>query len=480
LGLNTNGSAFAVASAVNDAGMAVGYSQKYLGGSNFGYRAVRWDAAGTAATELEHLGLNDSGGTSAQAYDLNNTGTAVGDSQKYVGGIYQGHRAVRWDVSGTAATELGNLGLNSSGVTLAGAYAVNDAGTAVGYSQKYVGGSYHGDRAVIWLPDASAIDLNDLGIMPVPAGGTWTLAQASALSSDGWVAGTGRFDSDGGGPLAAYDRAWVTQVGLGTWTDDFTGSLDGTWGRGRQWSTGTPAMQVGNATFITNGSYTVSLDRDELTNAVLISAGSVRINDNGFTLTALGGLTIAHGATLHGAGTIIGDVMVEGAISPGNSPCTMPIVGNSTWASGGSLLWEINKADGVQGADPGWDLYDVTGVLTIAAVLGNEFIIDLATLTLANSAGQMDGFNELSNYNWTIATADGGIVGFDAGKFLLNTAGFANFFAGSFALSQSGNSITLNYTAPTQTASMPEPAAATLVAFGGLAISLRRRRRVVH
>jgi fibronectin-binding autotransporter adhesin len=338
LGTDSSGVTTATAYAVSAVGTAVGYANKYVGGSNKGGRAVRWDASGTAATELGNLGTDSSGITYAFATAVNAAGTAVGYAQKYVGGSASS-RAVRWDASGTAATELGNLGTNSSGSTTSFAYAVNDAGTAVGYATKYVGGSNMGNHAVMWLPDASAVDLNDLGVAPVPSGGRWTLNTAKALSSDGWVAGEGTFDPDGTGPLAFYTRLWVAQVGLG---GSWTRAAGGTWGRGPNWSTGTPAMQVGNAAFNLNSAYTVALDRDERTKTIALSAGTVTIDFASHTLTTESGLSISPGATLLGAGTLVGDVASAGTIDPGTSPGTLNIVGSLT--NSGTLEFEIAGA----------------------------------------------------------------------------------------------------------------------------------------
>jgi hypothetical protein len=174
-----------------------------------GERAVRWEASGTAATELGNLGTDSSGYTYAYAYAVNGAGTAVGYAGKYVGGSSMGYPAVRWDASGTDVTELGNLGTDSSGYTYAEPYAASDAGTAVGYAKKYVGGSDLGWRAVLWGADGQAIDLNTL---IDPASG-WTLTEADAISENGlWIAGVGTYDPDGAGPLAAYDRLWVMET----------------------------------------------------------------------------------------------------------------------------------------------------------------------------------------------------------------------------------------------------------------------------
>jgi hypothetical protein len=212
-GLGTRGEiAFANANAVNDVGTAVGYAFKYVLGNNVGQRAVRWDASGSTATELENLGVDvGDGSTYAVANAVNHAGTAVGLSAKYVGGKLIGGRAVRWDASGSVATELGNLGTDARGFTNAYAFAVDDAGSAVGYCEKYVAGIDVGSRAVMWGLDGAAIDLNDLGVVANPPDGSWLLTEANAITNNGWVAGVGWFTPTGGSP---YYRAWVGQLGV--------------------------------------------------------------------------------------------------------------------------------------------------------------------------------------------------------------------------------------------------------------------------
>ncbi len=363
LGLNHSGYTEASAFAVNAAGTAVGQSKKYNEDlfNEVGFRAVRWEAtgAGTAITELDDLGLNFLGRTHASAVAVNDAGTAVGYSEKYEDTNYKGQRAVRWDWFTTAATELAHLGLDSSDRTNSEAYAVNIAGAAVGVSEKYVSFVNQGERAVIWLPDASVIDLNDLGITPVGDSGSWVLQRAHGLSSDGWVAGAGIFTPAVGD---AYQRQFVTQVGLGgTWTDDFSGSLDGTWGRGTQWSTGTPAIQW-DADFSAAAAYTVGFDRDEQAREITIAAGQVTFALGSYTLTAHDGLIIQSGATLASNGTIIGNVVNHGTLAPGNSPGPLTIDGDYTQT--GILELEIT------GAGPGeYDIFSVTGILDLSGIV---------------------------------------------------------------------------------------------------------------
>jgi hypothetical protein len=341
LGTDSTGSAvLAEAVAVNNGGTAVGYAPKYVDGSLKGTRAVRWDASGTVATELGILGTYSDGTTYSQAYALNDAGTAVGWVDKYVDGSRQGNRAVRWDYTGTVATELGNLGFDWSSQ----AYAINNAGTAVGNV---------GSAAVIWLPDASAIDLNSLGVVSVPTDGTWSLCTAKSLSADGWVSGEAMFIPDSN-PSTWYTRLYVTQVGLGgTWIK----AEGGTWGRGPNWSTGTPAMQVGNAVFNLSAAYAVGLDRNESTKTIAIDAGAVTLQGNGHTLATESGMSIAAGATLLGEGelTLGGTIVNQGqftAEAGAHIVCLGDIIGDGAMTvAGDAELWAGNIAQNTLSID---------------------------------------------------------------------------------------------------------------------------------
>lgn len=198
--------------AINTQGTIVGFANKYtVSGGTIGTRAVRWDGGSTVATELGNLGTLASGSTTSEAYDINDSGTAVGFAQKYVGGSSRGFRAVRWDAGSTVATELGILGTFGGGLSTSYAYAINEGGIAVGYVKKYTAtGTLVGDRAVYWGPDGEAVDLNTL-LSPTDAA-NWTLNLARDISDTGWITGLGLFDPDGAGPLASYNRMFLMQI----------------------------------------------------------------------------------------------------------------------------------------------------------------------------------------------------------------------------------------------------------------------------
>jgi hypothetical protein len=209
LGTDPSGITYGIAYDINADGTAIGWANMYDVWEYLGSRAVRWDASGTAATELGNLGTDANSITESSAVAINDAGTTVGYANLYDGlGESLGRRAVRWDASGTVATELGNLGAGD-GITETDVFAISDAGVAVGYADDYDdSGTNLGERAVYWGLDAVAVDLNTL-IDPVSG---WTLNRATAISNTGWIGGSGVFDPDGAGGQEAYGRLFLIQI----------------------------------------------------------------------------------------------------------------------------------------------------------------------------------------------------------------------------------------------------------------------------
>ena len=191
------------------------------------------------------------------------------------------------------------------------------------------------------------------------------------------------------------------------------------------------------------------------------------------TLNGTGALNFGSNVTVSGSGSINHSITVGGGagqvavLSPGNSPGTLTFGANQTWADGGALVWEIKDTE--LGAGIGWDTINITGTLTIA-ITEEPFVINIASLTAADEAGLLAGFDPGSSYSWVLATATGGITGFNAGLFSLDTSDFANGFDGSFSLTESGNSLVLNYSA------VPEPGTWALLGIAGLCVVIFRRR----
>lgn len=184
---------------------------------------------------------------------------------------------------------------------------------------------------------------------------------------------------------------------------------------------------------------------------------------------------VTTGGVLAGHGTV-GNLTLQsgGTGSPGNSPGTQTVAGNLEWEGGADYNWDIHDAKGTAGNLLGWDLYAVTGQLDLTALsLTSKFNINLWSLSAVATdvSGDAINFDYAQNYTWTIVAAAGGITGFNADYFNINTAatngtgGFSNdLFGGYFGLRVSGNNLNLTFTT-----AVPEPG--TWVAGGVLLLA---------
>lgn len=171
-GLAAAGAGFTTATAVNNGGNVVGYSEN----SAHEVRAVRWlvsavDGSASAPTALPPAA---GGGTYSAAYAINNAGLSVGESEA-AGGVFV---ATAWDAAGTPTVLAASVTFPVAGRSAA--HGVNNRVTPqiVGEATTVDGAL----RAVLWHGVAGAPV--DLGILP---GGTFS--SAVAISNDGLVVG---------------------------------------------------------------------------------------------------------------------------------------------------------------------------------------------------------------------------------------------------------------------------------------------------
>jgi autotransporter-associated beta strand protein len=213
---------------------------------------------------------------------------------------------------------------------------------------------------------------------------------------------------------------------------------------------------TGGNVFVNNGTLAVA------PTASIAAVPRISILASGtFDVTQVaGGYVVPGGQSLAGAGVVSGSVtMSSGAtLSPGSNLGTLSVTQGVTLGSGGNYNWQITSGSGVAGSS--WDLLSVGGGLSIASTATSPFKINLWSLSSTNPdvSGSAANFDGSQNYTWTIASAAGGISGFAADKFLINTsatngaAGFANAFGnGTFSLAQSGNDLNLVFTAGSPT-----------------------------
>ena len=201
----------------------------------------------------------------------------------------------------------------------------------------------------------------------------------------------------------------------------------------------------------------------------LTTTGSV-VNNG----TITGNVTTTGAGVLSGSGTVSGSGLTSngGVLAPGNS---VGVINGADWefGSGGTFHFEINDATGTAGGPDGWDALVLTGTLNITATPSNRFLIDLDSLT-GTSPGNAANFDSGTNYSWAFVTANA-ITGFAADLFAINSTGFTNGTDGGwFSVSQSGNSLFVNFTSLT---AIPEPSSLAILTLGGLGFAAYKRRR---
>jgi fibronectin-binding autotransporter adhesin len=232
-----------------------------------------------------------------------------------------------------------------------------------------------------------------------------------------------------------------------------------------------------------SGGTTISFGTVRTSHVSALGTGAVTVSGSTSILNLAGtmipnAVTVQSGGSVQGSGGVGAFTIAGGGnVSPGNSPGTLT-AGATTFGPGGSYTWQINDASpGGAGATTGWDLLSISGALNVTATSSSPFTLTLSSLTSGNLAGSVIDFNPLQNSSYTVATASGGIGGFNANQFVIDATGFSNATnGGTWSLVAVGNNLNLNFTA----SAIPEPstyAALAGVCALGLAAWRKRRRR---
>ena len=301
--------------------------------------------------------------------------------------------------------------------------------------------------------------------------GTMTLSGVNTYSRGTTVEG-GRLVGN-----ATSLQGAITNSGVVEFNQQSNGTLNGTMsGDGSLAKTGAGNLTISNTQTFSGGT--------------TVFGGGLIVNG---ALTA-SPVKVESGARLSGSGSIGGLTVVGGGtINPGNSPGAMVVNGNALWLGGGNYDWEIHNAAPSAGAGSGWDLISLTGTLDLTQLtVDSRFNINLWSLSsLPQTSGEALNFDSTQTGMWTILTASGGINGFSADKFSINTAavngtgGFANSLQAGwgFSIEQDGNNLNLRYAQQVAPAPVPEPgtwAAAALLVGGAAYMRWRQRRWVAQ
>lgn len=189
----------------------------------------------------------------------------------------------------------------------------------------------------------------------------------------------------------------------------------------------------------------------------------------------------SQGTTASASGRVLGPAAVQGTLVLGNATAPTAILrqqgGNLSLLGGSTYRATINTTTNWSGVTPGVDFSQILGV--------GGAKLDLTGASAANpirldvrGAGT-NNFNTSVAGTWTVAdfsagNASGGVVGFSADKFTIDTSNFGhNLDGGAFVLSTdaAGNQLVLSF------APVPEPGWALGLGALGLALGGAARRK---
>jgi autotransporter-associated beta strand protein len=307
-------------------------------------------------------------------------------------------------ISGTGSVTKQNIGI----LTLTGINTYTGGTTITGGSLALSGSGTLGDTTGALAVTGGTLDLGGTSqtVGAVTLGGG-TISNGT-LTGVSYTSTGGSADANlaGSGVVFTNTSGTTTLTGLNTYTG-------GTVINGGTVSASTASMPTSGGVILAVGSILILDDASDVTYADTISGGGT-LQKNGvgaltlgnttsalidlqagsmylgseIATTDVGATTVASGALLGGNGTINGDLLNNGIVSPGFSPGTIIVAGNYTQGAGGTLVIQFASA-------ASFDKLLVTGSATLAGTLQ----VDL--LGGYNPAGQ----------SFQILTAGGGVVG---------------------------------------------------------------------
>lgn len=248
----------------------------------------------------------------------------------------------------------------------------------------------------------------------------------------------------------------VIKTGLGTTTLSATNTY-----------TGATEITAGTLKISTSGSMANST-------SVTVSAGASLVYSSSTALTVgpdLEGNGTSNRATLGGTGPIDVAVVLDNVgdvLAPGDSPGIQEYTVGQSWSSF-SYEWEINNFTNTT-AGTGYDQIAITGALNLTGGSGS-YILDVLSLTAGDTGGPVPNFSEIDR-SWNIITTTGGITGFDAADWTIDTSGFTNADSGFWSLNENDGNIILSYTLTP----VPEPSSVLLGTLGLLFLMRRQRK----
>lgn len=442
-------------------------------------------AANNAASQLQNIVINGTGNGGAQAA-LVSSGMGFGSNQ--VRGIAVATDASIFVNSNGAADQ---RGLVANGPLAGSGNLTITGGTNSGFLQLSTGtgsvAGFSGFTGNVNVRSTSSNAANAAGLISNNATALGSTANIDLGSNTYFTVGAnqtiGGLTSDGSAAIAPRVLLGTRTLTIGSTNNlsgSFAGVISGTGGIIKQ-GTGTLSLG-GNNTYTgataVNGGILELTGTGSINNTSGITVNGGVFKNNSSVAVSPSLLTFTSGTiggtNLSGVTVSIGTNQI---VSPGNSPGTLT-AGATTFADGGTYVWEINNAT-VGGQGTKWDLL-VPDSLTITAGVGG-FTVDLVSLIdPTNLAGAATAFDPNASHYFLFVDSASTISSFSATAFTVDSSAFSNTFTGTWSIKRGddiaiGGSDTDLYVAYT---AIPEPAAYTVVlGLGAIGLALYRRRK---
>jgi hypothetical protein len=367
------------ASDLTATGYVIGYSQRYNGGygsplSPYGASAWLFDSASGITTRLGYYDVahtDDGGVRFSSAGWVTESGYAFGTSTRFRPGDYDGVSSGTsvWVYDAHNATQT-RLGYFDAGYTSASGFQrsrlvdVNEAGYALGTSDRFAGANSGGTAA--WLYSATTGTTTRLGYFDAAhTQGSTQFSSASMLTESGYAIGiSSRYD-------VGSQEAWLYRVGTGTTTRVGLSDVVHTRSDGYQFSTPTFVTESGDA-----------IGNSSRFGGSFNGGQSAWYYDSAAGSTSRVGLVDAAHTRSDGYQSSSAKFATESGYAAGTSVRYVgPAEGSSAWLyeAGTAVTTRLGYFDAAHTKDDGYQVSQVQGLTDSGYAIGSSLRFDGAT-----------------------------------------------------------------------------------------------------
>lgn len=329
--------------------------------------------------------------------------------------------------NGTVATTISGVLAGSGTITKSG------AGTLTFSGDNTYSGSLAINAGKVSLGGGSGTALSTTGALSFGASSSGTLALTGRGASVGAISG------DSTATIENNHASDVTLTSSASSDTTFAGVIKN-------------GAAAGKLAFTKAGSGALTLSNtNTYTGDTAINAGTINLTSTGSIASKV---TVGASGTLHGSGSIGGDLQISGKINPGDTGIGMLTAGTVGLNGGGILNIQFYSGSGTEGTT-GWDLLQSTGAVTINSTSGSVFTINLNSISSSisealSSGGTANAFDNTLTKEYKIISGSSILGTFDANKFAISATNLvtpSGLNGGSWSVTSDSTAIYAKFTA---------------------------------